>query len=115
MEEEVVKRFQKFELSEGEDAGVIIEKEDYRVSQEECERSLVGKLHGEKRISFQGLKNTMTGLWRIKGELKVREIGQTFSNSYSHQRTKGTGFYQVDLGLLMVCSWFLENGKMVWR
>lgn len=71
MEDEVVKRFQKFALSEGEEMGVSIEKEDYRVSQEECERSLVGKLHGKKKISYQGLKNTMTSLWRIKGELKV--------------------------------------------
>lgn len=62
MEEEVVKRFQKFELSEGEEVGVSIENQDYKASQEECDRSLVGKLYGDKRVSYQGLKNTMTGL-----------------------------------------------------
>lgn len=44
MEDEAVKRFQKFALSEGEDLGIIID-EDYKGSQEESERSLIGRIH----------------------------------------------------------------------
>lgn len=75
MEDEVVKRFQNFDLSTGEDLGIFIEKVYFKGCQEGCERSLIGKIHGEKLVSFQGLKNTMTGLWKIGGDLEVRELG----------------------------------------
>lgn len=39
------------------------------------ERSLIGKVHGEKHVSYRGLKNTMTGIWSIRGELRVWELG----------------------------------------
>lgn len=89
MEDEVVKRFQKFALSEGEDLGVFIDKEDYKGSQEENERSLIGRIHGENWVSFQGLKNTMKGLWKINGELGVRELGpNTFQFIFPSQIEK---------------------------
>lgn len=62
MEDEAVKRFQKFDLLEEEDLGICIEKADIKTSQEECERSVIGKVHGEKHVSYQGLKNTITGI-----------------------------------------------------
>lgn len=71
-----MQKFHQFHLSTGEEKGIAIEQEYFKFSHEECTRSLFGrKIHGERKGSYQGLKNTMTGLWRINGELKVREIG----------------------------------------
>lgn len=114
MADEVVKRFQKFALSEGEDLGVIIEKEDYKGSQEESERSLIGRIHGEKRVSYQGLKNTMQGLWKVNGELGVRELGPNifqfiFSSKDDRQKVVNGRSWTFDGYFLVLRYW--EEGQ----
>lgn len=68
-------RLQMFQLFVEEVAGVILEEEDLVYSKGSCERSLVGKIFGEKRINFVGLRNTMTAIWPTKEPIKVRELG----------------------------------------
>lgn len=75
MGEEIVNRFQKFDPTADEEEGLFVEKKDFKISQEESERSLVGKIHRDKKVSYQGLKSTMTALWKTTQELKVRELG----------------------------------------
>lgn len=56
-----MKRFQNFDLSKGDDVGICIDKEDFKACQDECDKSLVGKIHGDKHVSYLGF-NIMTGL-----------------------------------------------------
>lgn len=46
---------------------------------ESSERSLLGKIWGEKEANYTGIKNTFRLLWCPKGDLKVVELGR---NSY---------------------------------
>lgn len=52
MNEDVVNWFSKFRLKEKEDTRVELDFDDIRVSKEECERSLVGKVWGVKEVNF---------------------------------------------------------------
>lgn len=74
MEEDLVNKFSKFWLKEKEAKGIVIGGEDIVSSKDECERSLLGKIWGNKAVNFIGLKNTMNYLRCQKGEMKVVEL-----------------------------------------
>lgn len=78
MADDVVNRFSRFRLKENEEDGVTLEATDIQYSQEECERSLLGRIWGEKKENFTGIKNTFSVLWCPKGDLKVVELGHNF-------------------------------------
>lgn len=81
-----MERLRSFQLSTEEVVGVEIEEVDVVDSKEECNRSLVGKIYGEKRINFVGLRNTMTTIWPAKEPFKVRELGTNlFQFVFSNQ------------------------------
>lgn len=48
---------------------------DVATSIEENRRSLLGKVYGDKRANFTGLKNMLSALWVGSGPVKVREMG----------------------------------------
>lgn len=70
-----MKRLQRFQLSVEEVARVVLEEAGVVYSKRECERSLVWKIYGQKKINFVGLRNTMTAIWPTKEPIKVRELG----------------------------------------
>lgn len=98
----MVNRFSKFRLREEEDDGVILDQTDVRVSREECEKSIVGKLWGVKTANYSGIRNVFSQLWCQRGELKVVELDLNlfqfiFSNSEERDRS------------MMKRSWFFKN------
>lgn len=68
-------RLQSFHLSVEEGVGIELEEKDVAFSTDECGRCLVGKIFGEKRVNFVGLRNTMTSIWPLKSTVKIRELG----------------------------------------
>lgn len=74
MEENVMNKFQKFKLKEKKEAGVNLSDEDIFTRKEECARSLISKIFGEKVVNYVGLKNTLTFLWANIGPVKIRKI-----------------------------------------
>lgn len=72
MKDEVLKSFSKFRLATKEEEGIALGKEDVSKSEEECGRSLLGKIWGNKQVNFIGLKNTLSLLWNQEGIRKER-------------------------------------------
>lgn len=69
--------------------GVQIEETDIASSKEVCGRSLVGEIYDEKRVSFIGLRNTMTTIWLTKELFNVRELeANLFQFAFSNQEDK---------------------------
>lgn len=75
MDPTILQRFQNFKLKPDEESGLTLEFKDIQFSHEECERSLIGKIWGEKVANFSGLKNTLPAMWPFAGHVKVREMG----------------------------------------
>lgn len=50
--------------------------EDVFIGLEEDSRSLIGKIFGEKRANFQGVKNAMMKLWQHRGLCRVVSLTQ---------------------------------------
>lgn len=64
MAEEVLESFSKFRLAtEEEEEGIALGREDVRKCEEECGRSLLCRVWGNKQANFTGLKNTLSLLW----------------------------------------------------
>lgn len=78
MDAEVLEGLKMFALSGLEDQGVELGDEDVHIGVEEGQRSLIGKVFGEKRANFLGIKNTMLKLWHHKGLCKVVGLGHNF-------------------------------------
>lgn len=74
----MVNKFSKFRLKEKEDEGIAIEVQDIKSSNDECERSLLGKIWGSKATNFTRLENTLNQLWCKKRELKVMELSYNY-------------------------------------
>ncbi|KAK6114965.1 hypothetical protein DH2020_007234 [Rehmannia glutinosa] len=74
MESDIALKLQKFSLSVKEQLGVDIEDEDIVKSKDECKRSLFGKVLGNKKVNYTGLKNTMLSVWPIEEPFVLREL-----------------------------------------
>lgn len=81
-------RLRKIKLSAEEDEGVQLEEVDEEHSREECERSLAGRIFGEKNANFSGLKNTFTAIWPTKEPIQGQRVGFQFL-SVCFQNTRG--------------------------
>lgn len=76
MESEVLSRLQSFSLSSKETEGVEILECDVSIGLEEGHRSLIGKLFGDKKANFVGIKGAMMKLWQSKGLCKIVALDQ---------------------------------------
>lgn len=76
MESDVLERLKSFSLSSREADGVEILEEDVSIGLEEGQRSLIGKIFGEKKANFVGVKGAMTKLWQSKGLCRVVALDQ---------------------------------------
>lgn len=74
MDLKVVKRFERFKLTEAERGDVELNSTDIKLSREVCENSLVGKIYGDSGVNFTGLRQTIEKLWCPEGSLKVVEL-----------------------------------------
>lgn len=73
MKQELIHRIQKFKFMGEENEGLQLDLTYIMVSREECSRSLVGKLYGEKVANYTGSKNMLATIWAAVGQVKVRE------------------------------------------
>lgn len=76
MDVEVLAKLQNFSLTASESNRVELLEKDVGIGIEEGHRSLIGKVFGEKRANFLGVKNTMMKLWQHKGLCKVVGLTQ---------------------------------------
>lgn len=76
MDPEVMARFNSFSLSEKEAEDVNLLEADMCIGLEEGNRSLIGKIFGEKKANFQGVKNAMMKLWQYRGLCRVVSLTQ---------------------------------------
>ncbi|CAA0823185.1 Unknown protein, partial [Striga hermonthica] len=57
---------------------VEIQLKDIKSSEEECGRSLFGKVVGDRPTSMLGIKRTMTTIWKLQLAMEVKEISSNF-------------------------------------
>lgn len=82
LDSEVMARFNSFTLSEKEAEDVNLLETDVCIGVEVGNRSLIGRLFGEKRANFQGIKNVMMKLWQQRGLCKVVSLTQKYTNLF---------------------------------
>ncbi|CAA0808754.1 Unknown protein [Striga hermonthica] len=75
MDSDIIDKLKNFDLSTKEDVGVTLSNDDICLGIKECSRSLIGKIHGDKRINFNGLKETLSHIWRTQQPFTVRLVG----------------------------------------
>ncbi|KAK6128037.1 hypothetical protein DH2020_038201 [Rehmannia glutinosa] len=75
MEQSITDKFMKFVLSSEEKTGIALEESDVAFGIQECNKSLLGRIFGEKKASFTGIKNTMAIIWQTREAFSVREVG----------------------------------------
>ncbi|CAA0809678.1 Unknown protein [Striga hermonthica] len=75
MGDELSEKLKKFRLSEKEVNGLEISEDDFEVDLRDCKLSLIGKIYGEKKANFGGLKTTLSNIWSTEAPFTVRSIG----------------------------------------
>lgn len=75
MTDELVEVLQRLDLSNNEFDGVDLSETEEQNQEEECRRSLIGKIIGEKPANFTGVKNFVNFMWNQPRNLEVTEIG----------------------------------------
>ncbi|CAA0805733.1 Unknown protein, partial [Striga hermonthica] len=78
MAEDLGERFQNIHLSAKESGGVELEDGDVRISAEECRRSLLGKIIGDRKATKFGIRRTMSFVWQTAQPFEVKELGPNF-------------------------------------
>lgn len=90
--------------------GVELEEIDVVFSKEECERSLAGRIYGDKQVNFVGFRNTMTAIWPVKEPFKLRELGRNlfqivFSSQEDLKRILNGKAWTFDQQYLVLKEW----------
>lgn len=68
----------KFVLSAKEKSHIVINEEDLDKGLKECHQSIIGKIVGEKKANFVGVRNYVQSNWGGTSMIKVAEIGTNF-------------------------------------
>lgn len=68
----------RFSRRKKEEDNINLEANDVKLSKDECARSLLGRILGEKVAIFTGISNTFSQLWCPQGSLRVVELGLNF-------------------------------------
>lgn len=98
-------RLKSFSLSAKETQGVDLLEADVCGGLEEESRSLIGKIFGEKRTNFWGVKSAMMKLWNQKGLCKVISLApNTYQFIFNNADDKKV-CYRVDRGSLIIIYW----------
>lgn len=106
MEVDVLDRLKKFSLSQIECQGLELEGVDVQVGIEEGNRSLIGRVFGEKKANFMGVKSTMLKLWQHRGLIRVVSSGP---NTFQFIFAKFVDREDIMQGR----PWFFDNQLMV--
>ncbi|CAA0835012.1 Unknown protein [Striga hermonthica] len=74
----VLQKLFKMSLSAKEAGEAEITRDDIKSSDEECNRSLFGKVVGDRHAGLLGIKRTMGAIWRMQHSMEVKEISKIF-------------------------------------
>lgn len=102
MESEMLARFKSFSLSTKETLGVELVEEDISIGMEEAWRSLIGKVFGEKRANFVGLRSAMMKFWHNGGLCKVVALDQNVFQFVFKEASNREGLLQGRLGYSII-------------
>ncbi|KAK6163397.1 hypothetical protein DH2020_000261 [Rehmannia glutinosa] len=110
MASELVGSLKKFSLSEQENKGIILEEVDVALNLGESHRSLFGKIHGIKKVSFMGLRNTLQSLWVTKAQFVIRELGVNryqfvFQNDEDLEKVFNSKVWTFDSQYILLKKW----------
>lgn len=95
-----------FSLSHIESIGVELATEDVTIGLEEGNRSLIGKVFGEKKANLVGVKSSLMKIWQHRGLRKVVGLeSNTFQFIFEHEADKD--------GILRGRPWFFDNQLLV--
>lgn len=97
----MTERLRSFSLSTKESKGVDLAEEDIKAGVEEGRRSLVGRVYGDKKANFLGIKSTFMKLWHHKGTECWLWDTTCFSSSLLGPLT-GMLFYWENHGFLTI-------------
>ncbi|KAL3525426.1 hypothetical protein ACH5RR_013798 [Cinchona calisaya] len=122
MAEELTKALENFDLCENERYGAELNDEDLKVSVAECKMSTLGRIVGEKSISFSGIKGFTNQIWSFPRNLKIAELDPNlfqfiFSKAEDKERILRGKSWLIDNQLLLVKNWSedVENSKLTFN
>ncbi|GER37118.1 RNA-directed DNA polymerase (reversetranscriptase)-related family protein [Striga asiatica] len=70
----LVARIKKIDLSNSKKDIIELGNEDVQISEEECSRSLFGKIIGKRKASLIGIRRTVTAIWQISNQLEKKVL-----------------------------------------
>lgn len=115
MDLEVVKRFERFQVSETEGGNVELSMTDIRFSSEVCEKSLVGRIFGDISVNFTGLRQTMKNydVGRVASRWLSSRTGCI--SSYFQTRRSGLGCLKNVHGPSIIRCWSFCHRQRILR
>lgn len=106
MESEVVELLKNFSLSRIEHQDVELENTDVKIGAEEGRRSLIGRVFGDKKANYLGVKSSMLKLWQYKGLLKIVSL--------THNTFQFVFAKDLDCeGIMQGRPWFFDNQLLI--
>lgn len=106
METDLTDKLAAFSLSKLEDLAVKLDTTDVSIGYKEGSRSLIGKVFGDKRANFLGVKNSLMKLWHHRGLKRVVGLEQnTFQFVFNSPAAME--------GILHSRPWFFDNQILV--
>ncbi|CAA0838704.1 Unknown protein [Striga hermonthica] len=75
---EVLRKLHACSMSEKETGGVELRTNDVKAGDEECERSLFGKIVGDRPANIMGVKRMMSNIWKLQQAMEVKEISSNY-------------------------------------
>lgn len=112
MDDEVLQKFGSFNLSSQEGIGFELQISDVNVGEEDCKKSMIWKVYGNKLANFVGVKNALTRVWGSRLISKLLKWLQIPSSSSFPKLKKWIEYLLVDHGFLIINFWFFILGKM---
>ncbi|CAA0833793.1 Unknown protein, partial [Striga hermonthica] len=114
MEQELSDRMIKIKLSDKEGDEVELLDTDIALGLHECQLSLIGKSYGEKRINFNGLKTTLSGIWITKEPFTIKNLGGNkfqflFQNEEDKEKILNGKTWSFDGQYLLLKNWDPTN------
>ncbi|CAA0809040.1 Unknown protein [Striga hermonthica] len=106
MDDELGLKLGQISIVDAEKLIIDIKEKEVRYSAEECNRRIFGKVIGDKKLNWLGMKRTMGLLWRMGNALEIRE----FSNNYfQFLFPNQEALEKVDMGRC----WIFENQYLI--
>ena len=107
MEVEIASLCEQILLTEGEKTGIKISDGEVSKGREVGERSLVGRIGGEKRVNKEAFKMVLSRLWRVVGSVVFKEIEENvwifeFSDIEDKRRIMASRPWSFDRQILIL-------------